>query len=201
LAVQTKLKAGAPLKQIAEEHFGDFVRYERGFRNYKRLMTPARTGRPEIFVHVGPSGCGKTRHVREAFPDAYWHPGGKWWDDYDGQTVVVFDEFYGHKLSFTQLLSILDYGELRVETKGSSAQLAATVFVFTSNQHPQDWYNAEKTHQLEWESNPLKRRLDEFAFITFWNGFQRPQAEPLVIMPPREACPHCALGLCAFHHL
>jgi len=200
VAVQRKLDAGVPMKTIAKEHFSEFNRYERGFRNYKRLMTEPRNGRPEIFIHIGPSGCGKTRHVREAFPDAYWHPGGKWFDDYDGEKTIVFDEFYGHKLSFTQLLAILDWGQLRVETKGSSAQLTATTFVFTSNQDPQDWYDGVKTHQPDWSQNPLKRRIDEFAFVTYWNGWVRPVPDVPVIMPPPAACPHCAAGLCAFHH-
>lgn len=204
LAVQRKLDSGASIKRIAQEHFSDFAKYERAFRNYKRLMVEPRNSRPEIFVHIGPSGCGKTRHVREAYPDAYWHPGatatGDWWDDYDGELVVVFDEFYGHKMSFSKLLSMLDWGQLRVQTKGGSAQLAAITFVFTSNQDPQDWYNKEKTHQPDWETNPLKRRLDEFGVIVYWNGWRRPQPEPLVIMPPAQACPHCAQGLCAFHH-
>jgi len=200
LAVQRKLDTGASIKRIAQEHFSDFAKYERAFRNYKRLMVEPRNARPEIFIHIGPSGCGKTRHVRETYPDAYWHPGGKWWDDYDGETVVVFDEFYGHKLSFSQLLNVLDWGQIRIETKGSSAQLAATTFVFTSNQDPQDWYDKEKTHQPDWETNPLKRRLDEFGVIVYWDGWRRPLPEPLVIMPPAAACPHCAQGLCAFHH-
>jgi len=200
LAVQRKLDTGASMKRIAQEHFSDFAKYERAFRSYKRLIVEPRNARPEIFVHIGPSGCGKTRHCRDSYPEAYWHPGGKWWDDYDGESVVIFDEFYGHKMAFSQLLSVLDWGAIRVETKGSSAQLAATTFVFTSNQDPQDWYDKEKTHQPDWETNPLKRRLDEFGVIVYWNGWQRPQAQPLVIMPPAQACPHCAAGLCAFHH-
>lgn len=201
LAVKQKIDSGASLKTVAREHFSEFCRHERAFRSYKRLITEPRNGRPEIFVHIGPSGCGKTSHCREAYPGAYWHPGGKWWDDYDGETTVVFDEFYGHKMSFSQLLAVLDWYELRVETKGGSAQLLATTFVFTSNQDPQDWYDKEKTHQPEWEHNPLKRRLDEFGFIVYWNGWRRPVPEPLVIMPPAAACPHCANGLCAFHHI
>lgn len=180
IAVQRKLDSGAPIRQIAKEHFSDFARYERGIRNYKRLMVEPRNEAPEIFVLIGPSGCGKTHWVRETFPDAYWHPGGKWWDDYDGEKVVVFDEFYGHKMSFSQLLQVLDRYPLRVECKGSSAQCAATTFVFTSNQDPQDWYNAEKTHQGDWADNPLKRRLDEFGHVIYLGGFVRrvPQVIP-----------------------
>lgn len=177
--VKRLLDEGATMKRISEESFGDFVRYERGIRNYKRLHTLPRDGPPEIFVFIGPSGCGKTRTARECFPAAYWHPGGKWWDDYDGEAVVVFDEFYGHKLSFSQLLQVLDRYPLRVETKGGSVHLSATTFVFTSNQDPQDWYNAEKTHQGEWRENPLKRRLDEFGHITYMGGFIRQVPEVL----------------------
>lgn len=180
LAVKKKIDEGATMKRIAEEHFGDFVRHERAFRSYKRLIVEPRNEALEIYVVIGPSGCGKTRWVRETFPDAYWHPGGKWWDDYDGEKVIVFDEFYGHKMSFSQLLQVLDRYPLRVETKGGSAHCAATTFVFTSNQDPQDWYNAEKTHQGEWAENPLKRRLDEFGHIIYMGGFVRrvPQVIP-----------------------
>ena len=173
MAVQRKLDSGAPIKQIAKEHFSDFARYERAFRSYKRLMVEPRNAPPEIFVFIGPSGCGKTRTAREHFPGAYWHPGGKWWDDYDGEAVVVFDEFYGHKLAFSQLLQVLDRYPLRAETKGGSIQISATTFVFTSNQDPQDWYNAERTHQGPWAENPLKRRLDEFGHIIYMGGFIR----------------------------
>ena len=24
------------------------------------------------------------------------HPNAKWWDGYDGQDTILFDEFYGH---------------------------------------------------------------------------------------------------------
>lgn len=201
IAVQRQLDAGESLRTVAKTHFSTFIRYERGLRNYKRLMQEPRNAPPEIFVHIGPTGCGKTRHVRETFPDAYWHPGGKWWDDYDGEAVVVFDEFYGHKISFTQLLSILDWGTVRVETKGGSALLCSTTFVFTSNQDPQDWYSAERTHQPDWIANPLKRRLDEFGFITYWHGWRREVPAPPIIYPPAAACQYCAIGNCAFHHL
>lgn len=207
IAVQRKLDSGASLKRIAIEHFSDFAKYERAFRNYKRLMVEPRNARPEIYVHIGPSGCGKTRHCRETYPDAYWHPGGKWWDDYDGETTIVFDEFYGHKMAYSQLLAILDWGALRVETKGSSAQLAAYTFVFTSNQDPQDWYDKEKTHQMDWDTNPLKRRLDEFGTIIYWDGWRRPAPEPIIRedpapwqRPPPLPCGYCQAGNCAFHH-
>lgn len=188
MQLQKDLDEGMSVADVSKQHFSRFLHAERGIRSYKRLHTKARNAPPEIFCFIGPSGCGKTRLVHDAFPTAYWHPGGPWWDDYDGEQVVVFDEFYGHKLSFSQLLSVLDRYPLRCQTKGGSVQLSATTFVFTSNQHPSEWYNSEKTHQTSWAENPLNRRLQEYGH--------------LVQFTSTVACPYCATppGLCAFHH-
>lgn len=42
--------------------------------------------------HHGPTGTGKTRGVRARFPDAYLKSNTKWWDGYNGESVVILDE-------------------------------------------------------------------------------------------------------------
>lgn len=179
-AVKEDLDKGVALKRIADDHFDTWVRYNKSFKEYRRLHSKPRYARPEIYIIIGPTGNQKTRLAFQmAGENAYVQSLGKWWDDYDGEDVVVFDEFYGHKCSFTQLLQILDWYPLRVETKGGSVQLQATTFIFTSNQDPQDWYNAEKTHQGAWENNPLRRRIVEFGEVIYVGGFTRPVPEIL----------------------
>jgi len=92
--VKRALDEGRSMAYIADNFFGPFLRYQRGFKEYKRLKMPKRDWPMEIIVIIGPTGTNKTRWCRENYPDAYWKDGTKWWDDYDGHETVVWDEFY-----------------------------------------------------------------------------------------------------------
>jgi len=162
IALKDAVKRGASEREIAEDFFSDYIRYNRGIKAYKTLIATPRDQQPTITLWIGPSGVGKTRAAREkAGENSYWKAPGKWWDGYDGQTLVVLDEFHGDWFPFRDLLRILDSSPLKVETKGGMAEFQGTTFYITSNQHPKDWYNPEKVGP--WEQSPLKRRLDEFG--------------------------------------
>jgi len=167
--IRGRIDRGDQEVDIAQDHFGSWVRYHRGFREYRRMrqLERLRDWPMEIVCLIGPSGTGKSRKAREDYPDAYWGPKGKWWDGYCGQETVVVDEMYGHRFGFSDLLQLLDRYPYQVETKGGVAQFVSRRIVFTSNQHPQDWYNAERTHQGDWAENPLNRRLREYGRIIF----------------------------------
>ena len=76
--------------------FGLLSRYEKGFKNYKRINARPRDHAMEIVIIIGPSRTGKTRQAKEmAGEDVYYKDRSKWWEDYEGQHTVVWDEFYG----------------------------------------------------------------------------------------------------------
>jgi len=133
----------------------------------------------EIIIIVGPSGTGKSRKARADYPTAYWGPRGKWWDGYTGQETVVVDEMYGHRMPFTDLLQLLDRYPYQVETKGGVQQFTSKRIVFTTNQNPEDWYDAERTHQCDWANNPLNRRIREYGKIIITGQVHR-QAQSFV---------------------
>lgn len=161
-AVRELVKQGASERQIAEEHFGTFIRYNRGIKLYKQLVATPRSTMPIILLWIGPSGAGKTQEVlRRTGQEAYWKAPGKWWDGYDGQEAIVLDEFHGDWFPFRDLLRILDSTPLKVETKGGSAEFRGTTFYITSNQHPKDWYDPNKVGP--WAESPLNRRLQQFG--------------------------------------
>lgn len=160
------LDEGKSMAYMAENFFGSFLRYNRGFKEYKRLKMPRRDWPMEIIIIVGPSGTNKTRWCREnCGDDVYWKDKSKWWDDYDGQHTVVWDEFYGHCCPFSLLLQILDRYPLKVECKGSFVEFTSRRIIFTTNQEPEEWYNAERTHQMVWAQNPLNRRIREYGRV------------------------------------
>lgn len=164
-AVKATIDSGASMKRVSEDHFTEFVKYERSFRSYKRLHTVQRHWPMQLILYLGPSGTGKTRAVRARFPEAYWKPHGKWWDQYDGEEVVVIDEMYGSSFPYTELLRLFDRYPHAVECKGGTIEFSSKIIVMTSNQEPEDWYSAERTHKMPWAESPLKRRLDEFCQI------------------------------------
>lgn len=112
-------------------------------------------------VYWGRTGAGKSRRAwEEAGFQAYpKDPRTKFWDGYQGQEHVVFDEFRGD-IAINHILRWIDRYPVIVETKGSATVLKATKFWFTSNICPRQWYPDidEETY------NALARRLEILEF-------------------------------------
>lgn len=69
----------------------------------------------------------------------------KWWDGYQGEDVVIFDEWRGAMdpecgISYSTLLQITGRLVIWIERKGGMVPLTSTTFIFTSPFHPKDWY-------------------------------------------------------------
>nr|WAE42373.1 MAG: replication associated protein [Cressdnaviricota sp.] len=169
VSVKTAIDGGMPNSEIADEFFSQWVRYRNSFEMYRNLKLNVKRDSsidPSIFVLFGPTGCGKTRTANETFPNAFWmrKPAQNaqiWWDGYQGQTVVIIDEFYGW-LPWDFLLRLLDRYPLTFDVKGGTVECLAHTFVITSNRAPEDWYPKiddksplmrRLTHIFEFESN------------------------------------------------
>jgi len=167
LEVKKLLDEGGSMEQVREQHFASWCRNNRSFKEYKALKVEKRSWPMEIVVIIGPTGTGKTRQAFEmGGDDVYWvMPSSTWWDGYEGQHTVIFDEFYGASQRYSTLLRLLDRYPLRIETKGSSIEFTSRRIIFTSNQDPEDWYASESTHRMPWRESPLFRRISEFGRI------------------------------------
>jgi len=145
LSLKRALDDGMTERAIASgEHFPVWAKYGKVVQRYRRLTMPQRDWLSEVVVYWGEPGIGKTSRARhEAGPDAFWlsKPGGQttWWDDYDGQEVVVIDEFYGW-IARDLMCRLCDRYPLNVETKGGSTRFLAKKIIITSNIHPQYWW-------------------------------------------------------------
>lgn len=109
----------------------------------------------EVLVFWGRTGAGKTRLVHELATDLYIHPGGAWFDGYDGQADVLFDDFGGSDFRLPYLLKLLDRYQMTVPIKGGFVQWAPRRIFITSNIDPNNWYSgAFIEHQAA-----LRRRI------------------------------------------
>lgn len=142
--IKLMIDGGATEVEIADEHFGSFIRYNRGFKLYMTLTRPQRDWPTFTTVLWGPPGTGKTmRALAEAGPKAYWLPKpcgtSLWFDGYDGQEHVVIDEYFGW-IKRDLLCRMCDRYPLLVETKGGTTSFVPKHIWITSNDHPRDWY-------------------------------------------------------------
>jgi len=168
--IKAKIDSGATMTTLWQENFGITARYYKAFETYFDVKSKHREykdgEKPKIVIMWGPSGTGKSTRARKDYPGAYWltkpsqNTSTVWWQGYSGEEVVVFDEFYGW-IPYDLLLRILDFYQVTVEKKGSSAKLAAKTFIFTSNKHPDEWYPKVK------DTTALKRRIREFGTIEY----------------------------------
>lgn len=150
-AVQSALDGGCSLRDIAEQHFIQFCRYGRAFREYLLLRSKPRCWEMEVIILWGKTGSGKTRSVYDraaqddlsvfALPQ---NDGGvPWFDGYTGEDVILIDDFYGW-LKVSWLLKLLDRYPMHVQTKGGTVPFVSRIVYFTSNKDPRDWYDWSK---------------------------------------------------------
>jgi len=88
-----------------------------------------------IYVY-GKPGTGKTYFGEMLFKKMNVYtkaPKEKWFNDYNGQEVVIFDDIYGNWFDWSKLLRILDRKVLEVEVKGGHVNFSPFYQYFSSN--------------------------------------------------------------------
>jgi len=141
---------GASVAEIRRCYPGTYLKHRRAIRDEIRERVLPRDFKPTVKILWGPTGTGKTRSVYDFHlaENVYKHDGGDWFDGYNGQDVVLFDDFSGSDFKLTYLLKLCDRYPMRVPVKGDFVHFRPLVIYFTSNVDPEDWYkNAISEHR------------------------------------------------------
>jgi len=162
------VRMGLSDKDILEEAPRYIAKYQKGIDHVRLAMGgKGRQGPIDTLVYVGPSGTGKSHTCLQLYPPGdfwFWMSPGKWWDGYQGQPGIVFDEFRGNWMPYSYALKLLDGYPMLVEKKGGHIQMMATYFRFTSNEHPKAWW-AGREGAVPWAEDPLRRRLNNIQLM------------------------------------
>lgn len=151
------VKSGISRVDLIEQHSLAYARAGRMLSEYQLLNAPGRDWETFVSVYWGETGIGKTRKAFEEAARPYIHPGGSWFDGYDGHSDVIFDDFGGSEFKITYLLKLLDRYQMRVPIKGGFVQWVPRKIWITSNYSPDAWFpNAKDEHV-----RALKRRFSK----------------------------------------
>ncbi len=148
------VRAGATTVELLDTQPLGLAKYPRFVLTVKLSVRPRRRETPRrVALFVGPPGSGKTRaaHDRlEALEEdgvPFWKlpcGGGSnvWFDGYDAQPNVLFDEFKGRmsKWPLDLLLRVLHEYPEQVPVKGGFTWWNPDMIVLTSNLYPWQWY-------------------------------------------------------------
>ncbi len=148
--------------EIAEACFKPWAKYHKAFEVYRRISTPDRDWKTQVFVFWGVAGTGKTRLASWicSSSSTYWKsPNSSWFDGYSGEENIILDDFYG-ALPYSTLLRLLDRTELRLESKGGHVNIIPKRVFLTSNKQPTEWYDGSKC-----PLDALLRRIEHVVYF------------------------------------
>lgn len=183
-AIATKCQAGTALTQIAQEHPGDFIRYHAGIERLHQLTAPPPPIARDVVVWVlwGATGTGKTHRVMHAHPDCYTVAGrGRDpWGQYNGQAVLLMDEFDWERWSIQEMNKITDKWRYLLDARYRDRYAAWTLVYICANETPTSWWpNASQTL-----IDSIRRRLRAGVRLV---SSQVPTLDELKALPPNPA--------------
>lgn len=162
-----EITEGSSMMDIAVEHEGFYLRntyaissiYNDAKRKKTQEITPFQT---TYYFFSGESGTGKTTLVNKLFPykSIYYKMGGKFWQGYEGEEVIVFDEVDKKDLGISTILEASDKKGITLETKFGSTSYNSNIMVLISNLSLDDLIRLKKP------LDPIRRRLNYHYHFT-----------------------------------
>ncbi len=166
-AVVGLIRDDASIYQIATLYPTQYMRYHKGIHELASvLQNKSRAFKTETKIMWGVTGLGKSSDIETNYPEAFWlrrsNSGSIWFDGYNGQQVLVLDDFYGW-LPIDRLLRMTDRFPLSIDTKGGHRAFLFEKMFITSNVHPSEWYKNVPSAV----NDALMRRLDSVEHWTW----------------------------------
>lgn len=148
LVLYDAIKSGKRKRWLFDNHTISMFRFGRVYDRLQPLMKPKMRDKVEVVLMYGPPGSGKTWSIfgnPDIDQNEVWTPPigkGGWYDGYDGQEIVVFDDFMGagSHLSLSDLLRVLDRYPVQTPVKTAFCWFNPAKIYITTNYSPEKWY-------------------------------------------------------------
>lgn len=123
-----------------------------------------------------------------------------WFDGYQGQHILIIDDFNGDCIPFNYMLRLLDVYAMPVQIKGGFVWATWTLVVITTNTFPAAWYTSVNTaplcRRLTQRGSEIRLVEHQGAYKLMDWGEQAPGDQlPFVAIPqlpvPAPAAPAC----------
>jgi len=183
------IKAGKRDRELAEAAPVTYMRCYKGVSALRSALARPTMRNVRVALFWGETGTGKTWTVTNEWLERGYYTvfdvNTPWFDGYQGEEHVLFDEMGPGAMDINKLKRFLDKYPVTVPIKGSSGEFRATTIVLTSNTPIDCWYPTAREEDIK----ALKRRVTSFYFPrekedakkwlkgpTTWQG----QPEPIV---------------------
>ena len=150
--VSTKISQGCTKKQILQDH----PHLAPCARGIDALIDAHRKDPPlmrdmDIWYLYGPTNTGKTHRAMTTFPKAYVTKGkyfeGKTFDRYEGQEVLIMDEWSPYEWDLTLMNGLLDKWPCPLQCRYQNKDACWTKVIILSNFKPEECYPASNLLQ------------------------------------------------------
>jgi len=140
-----------------------FVRYPKGLTTVSQVLRQDQSRVPPyvLWLH-GSTGTGKTRSAHElagrlGCGDDIWISNAslQWFDGYNGQRCVLFDDYRTNHATFSFILRLLDRYKLDVPYKGGFVNFQPYLIIITAPKSPRNLWNLRTEEDLA----QLERRV------------------------------------------
>lgn len=181
---------GATLSKLAESFGDEIIRYPAGVQLYYRLVQPPVDPiRPIRVVWMwGPTSQGKTYRAFQQHPNLYTvtfpHP----WDSYQGEQVILMDEFNSANWQITDLNRILDQYKYELSCRYQNKMARWNLVIICSNADPMTFYTEAHVDQRLLDA--FRRRVTDVYHVTDREAFADLSLPPMPVpVPPPPSTP------------
>lgn len=150
-ALKRYIDEGHNLREISDSYFREYLKFNRGIKEYMLLHFKPTRKRCDLHIYFGPTGTGKSNLALEeaskvddcpltlAAPNSEKNP-VLWFDGYYGQRAIIIDDFESWWMSPAQFKRMVNSITSTVNVKGAIVPLTPDLVIITSNFDPATWY-------------------------------------------------------------